>query len=88
MVANSVTSAKSGKRNTKKTNAVTQEEAIQILQQSVILCMEAGIEVELMPSQGGHGQTTLLAMRGVVLANQQLVLVKNGKDQNGQTNGN
>jgi hypothetical protein len=67
MVANLDSSATSEKQNTRKTNALTQEQSLEILAQAVLNCQQAGINVGL-SQMYHHGFTSTL----IVLANIEL----------------
>lgn len=71
MVANSETSPQKEKPRTSKTAKLTREQALEILQQSVIVCQQVGISVEQLDMSDG---TLALAFMGVVLANDRFVL--------------
>jgi hypothetical protein len=78
MVANSEHSAPKDKRSTKKINALTQDQALEILQQAIINCQQSGLVIDL--RDGNEGET-LLAMKGVVLANGWFVLANGGNHE-------
>ena len=67
MVANSVNSQQSGKKRTTKTVKLTPAQALEILQQSLIECQKAGIEVKA-SSLYHHGlQSVAIIVANVVL---------------------
>mgnify|MGYP006299609791 CR=1 FL=1 len=71
MVANSEHSTKNVNKRTGKTSTLTAVQALEILQQSIINCQQAGIEVQL----ASIGETnTGLVMVGVRLVDNDLVM--------------
>jgi hypothetical protein len=56
MVENSVNSPQNAKRNTKQTVKLTREQALEILQQSIIECQKSGLEMRIVPSFWDGGQ--------------------------------
>ena len=69
MVEPSENSTVKGRRNTGKTAKVTQEEALEILQSSLKMCQEAGIEVQIVPTFYAGGFQYV----GALLANVQFI---------------
>jgi hypothetical protein len=81
MAENSETSQKSAKRSTPKTVKLTPEQALEILQQSLFECQQAGISVQVMPDFYSHGQRYLaILVASVALDSGSLRLIggKNG----------
>lgn len=65
MVENSEHSAASGKKRTRETAPLTPNQALEILQQSIVECQKAGIEVRIMPKLYGDAHE----FTGILLAN-------------------
>lgn len=75
MVANSTDSTTRAKRSTSKTSALTADQALEILQQSIINCQQSGIRIDL--AEGGAGNTALVLAK-VAIIDGRLVL-ENGE---------
>jgi hypothetical protein len=78
MVENSETSVKSEKLSTKKTSSLTPDQALQILQQSVINCQHAGVNVKFTPLYHQGQQSVIMVLTGCNLIDGNIVLVKKG----------
>lgn len=80
MAGNLEPSRKSAKRSTTKTEKLTPEQALEILQQSLVECRRAGIECSSIPDFTVHGQeyaVILVANVMVVGGNLQFIGGKN-----------
>ena len=79
-------STASGKRNTGKTSKLTQDEALQILQQSLIECQKTGVEIQVVSKFYFEGcQYIAVLLTNVGLINGNLAPI-NGKSA--EINGN
>ena len=79
MVENSATSTQTGKPRTKRAANLTAEQALQILQQSVLNCQQAGINCQIATLHDSGDQMIAVVLRSVVLANGNLVIASTGK---------
>lgn len=68
MAENSEPSPVNGKPNTRRTAKLTRGQALEIIQQAVINCQQAGITASISPFYGNGGQSVV-----IVLANCQIV---------------
>lgn len=81
MVENSEASTASGKKRTRETAKLTAEQALEILQQSILECQKAGIEIRIMPKLYGDPYE----FAGILLANVEYIagnfVLITGKDK-------
>lgn len=79
MEASSQSSTASGKRRTTKTAPLTPEQALEILQQAVRECMQAGIKAGVSQLVHAGAQNTIIVLEGVDFVNGNFVLASAGK---------
>ena len=75
MVESSENYQASGKPHTSKTASLTADQSLQILQQAVINCQQAGIEIKVATMHPGDN-ALMLVFEGVVLADNRFILAK------------
>lgn len=74
MVANSKSSAQSGKRSTSKTKGLTPDQSLEILQAAIHKCRDCGIDVKVSPFYGSEGPTVVVILAGIEIKDQYLRL--------------
>ncbi len=75
MAENSEHSAKPGRQRT----TLGPDETLQILQQAVIECQRAGIEIGVKDFYNAGKQSVVIVLSGVMLAERQLMLARRGE---------
>ncbi len=68
-------SVMSEKPNTKKTNVLTPDQALEILQQAIIECQKAGIKVGYLPLYEHGAQLIQIILADVAVVNGNLVAI-------------
>jgi hypothetical protein len=64
---------------TRRTVALTQEQALEILAQAVLNCQQVGIDARISPLFYGGKREMLVVLANVVLVDGKLVMVKDGE---------
>jgi hypothetical protein len=78
MVASLDSSTKAGRKSTGKTNALTQEQSLEILAQAILNCQQSGVSAGI-SQLFSHGHTsTLIVLANIELVDGKLVKVGNG----------
>lgn len=76
MVANSRDYHRRDRSNMSKTNSLTLEQNIEILQEAIRRCQAAGIDIKVSPFYGGGRRSTVLIIDNVILDGNNLKIVE------------
>jgi hypothetical protein len=76
MVANSRDYHRRDRSNMSKTNSLTPEQNLQILQEAIRRCQLAGIDIRVSPFYGGGRKSTVLIIDNVILEDNSLKIIE------------
>lgn len=75
MAESSRSSAQSAKMSTRKTSNLSRDDLLEVLQEAIRRCQEAGVEIRVIEDDNEDGYGIVLAIPGVALVDGDLVAI-------------